>query len=96
MISFKNIRSYGDFKSYQRIKQVQVKQCVNQYSSKKQCGFSSYQDYLNKKVGYQCCTKGQDCCYCLNGKNKDGTNCLNPSDGKVCCGCENNEMKVSN
>jgi len=94
MISFKNINSYSTYESYQRIKKIKFQQALERMS-KNNCKNATYQDYLNKKVGFKCCKPGQNCCYCTSGTNANGTNCLNPPAGKICCDCSNNQMTVS-
>ena len=69
MISFKNIHTYSDFKSLQRIKKIKAKNCNNRYKTTSQ--YLSYEDYLNKKVGFECCSKNKNCCYYLNGLETD-------------------------
>ena len=90
MISFKNIRRYSDYKSYQRIKKVKYQQSC---AGKKNCKKRTYQDYLNKISGFKCCKPGQNCCYCLTGRD-GGNNCLNPPAGQVCCDCSGVAMYI--
>ena len=62
--------------------------------SKDICRKRTYQDYLNKIVGFQCCKPAQNCCYCVNGQNEKGVNCLNPTAGQVCCDCSGTVMYI--
>jgi hypothetical protein len=87
MISFQNIHKYSNFESYQRLKKIKYQQSIDRLS-KNNCKKKTYQDYLNKIAGFQCCKPAQNCCYCVNGKNEKGVNCLNPpGPGRVCCDC---------
>lgn len=93
MISFKNIQKYSNFESYQRIKKIKYQQSLGRLS-KKNCRKRTYQDYLNKISGFKCCKPSKNCCYCVNGQNKNGVNCLNPTAGQVCCGCSGTVMYI--
>ena len=82
MISFKRIKKYSTYGSYQRIQKIKYKQATDR-TSKKNCRRRTYQDYLNKKAGFECCKPARDCCYCISGFDASG-NCLNPSTA-ICC-----------
>ena len=62
MISFKNIKKYSTYESYQRIKKIQFQQAFER-DKKNNCRIKTYQDYLNKKVGFKCCKPAQNCYY---------------------------------
>ena len=93
MISFQNIHKYSNFESYQRIKKIKYRQSQDRFS-KNNCRKRTYQDYLNKISGFKCCKPAQNCCYCVNGKNEKGVNCLNPTAGQVCCDCSGTVMYI--
>jgi hypothetical protein len=94
MISFKNIHKYSNFESYQRIKKIKYQQ--GQYRlSKNKYRKRTYQDYLNKITGFKCCKPAKNCCYCVNGQNSSGHNCLNPSAGQACCDCSGTVMYIN-
>ena len=93
MISFKNIHRYYDYSAYQRIKKVKYQQSLDRRSKKNRP--KTYQDYLNKISGFKCCKPGQNCCYCLNGQDASGNNCLNPPAGQVCCDCSGASMYIA-
>ena len=93
MISFKNIHKYSTYESYQRIKKIKFQQAAERYK-KNNCRIKTYQDYLNKKVGFKCCKPAQNCCYCVNGRDASGNNCLNPPTGNVCCDCSGSVMVI--
>ena len=93
MISFKNIHKYSNFESYQRIKKIKYQHSLDRLS-KNNCRKRTYQDYLNKIAGFKCCKPAQNCCYCVNGKDAAGNNCLNPPAGQVCCDCSGTVMYI--
>jgi hypothetical protein len=93
MISFKNIHKYSNFESYQRIKKIKHQQSQDRFS-KNNCRKRTYQDHLNKIAGFKCCKPAQNCCYCVNGQNEKGVNCLNPTAGQVCCDCSGTVMEI--
>jgi hypothetical protein len=93
MISFQNIHKYSNFESYQRIKKIKYRQSQDRFS-KNNCRKRTYQDYLNKISGFKCCKPAQNCCYCVNGQNEKGVNCLNPTAGQVCCDCSGTVMYI--
>ena len=94
MISFKNIHKYSNFESYQQIKKIKYQQ--GQYRlSKNKYRKRTYQDYLNKITGFKCCKPAKNCCYCVNGQNSSGHNCLNPSAGQACCDCSGTVMYIN-
>ena len=93
MISFQNIHKYSNFESYQRLKKIKYQQSLDRLS-KNNCRKRTYQDYLNKIAGFKCCKPAQNCCYCVNGQNEKGVNCLNPTGGQVCCDCSGTVMYI--
>ena len=74
-MNFNSIKKYWNFDGYNRIKIIKSKQKTNQKSSKTNA--KTYDDYLDKISGFQCCCKEEvcNCCctYSLNGCCKKET-----------------------
>ena len=61
-MNFNNIKQYSDYQSYQRIKRIKQQQCQRTWRTKK-CRAKNYQDYLDRKDGFVCCTRRTPCAY---------------------------------
>ena len=77
-MNFKAIKSYWNYDAYQRIKRVKALQKNKLYGNAiNKKNPNSYQEYLNKISGFNCCCKQptcDGCCsYSLDGCCKNGT-----------------------
>ena len=86
MMNFNSIKKYWNFDGYNRIKIIKSKQKTNQKSSKTNA--KTYDDYLDKISGFQCCCKEEvcNCCctYSLNGCCKKETTQTFTTGGAEC------------
>lgn len=86
-MNFNSIKKYWNFDGYNRIKIIKSKQKTNQKSSKTNA--KTYDDYLDKISGFQCCCKEEvcNCCctYSLNGCCKKETTQTFTTGGECIC-----------